>query len=205
MTDEDKYIEKITPIFLQYGIKSISMDDIAKELGISKKTLYQVFNDKAELVEKSINHIKLGMDKIIEEFNNSNFNVIEKEVRQRKKYVETYLKIKPTYIYDLKKFYPDIFQDFLAYKSKIISETTRKFIKEGQEQGLFRQDLDIDFMSKFSTTLTFAVFHPDIDTISEVELTSKKFSDQFFIYHMNGVCSDKGRKLFNELLKDKLL
>ena len=199
------YIEKITQLFLQYGIKSVSMDDIAKELGVSKKTLYQIYSDKTELVKKTINHILKEMDKIIEEFNSSSLNVIEKEVYQRKKYIETYLKIKPTYLFDLKKFYPEIFADFVKHKNKMITKTTRSFIKEGQQQGYIRQDLDAEFISKLSITLSFAVFHPELDTISETDLTSKTFSNQFFIYHMNGICSEKGRKLFNELIhKDTL-
>ncbi|GAF02427.1 TetR/AcrR family transcriptional regulator [Saccharicrinis fermentans] len=199
------YIEKITQLFLQYGIKSVSMDDIAKELGISKKTLYQIYSDKTELVKKSINHILEEMDKIIEEFNNSSLNVIEKEVHQRKKYIDTYLKIKPTYLFDLKKFYPQIFTDFVEHKNKMIIKTTRSFIEEGQDQGFIRQDLDADFISKLSITLAFAVFYPEVSTISEADLTSKHFSNQFFIYHMNGICSEKGRKLFNELIhKDSL-
>lgn len=201
----DQYIDKITPLFLQYGIKSVSMDDIAKELGISKKTIYQVFKDKTELVEKTIHHIKLHMKEIIQEFNNSELNVIEKEVHQRKKYMETYLKIKPTYVYDLKKFYPNIYDEFMEFKSDLISETTHQFILEGQEQGLFRDDLDPEFMSKLSVTLTFAVFHPEIDAFTESDLISKRFSDQFFIYHMNGICSDKGRLLLTQLLKNELL
>ncbi|WP_066630188.1 TetR/AcrR family transcriptional regulator [Labilibacter marinus] len=205
MNEIEEYISKITALFLQYGIKSVSMDDIAKELGISKKTVYQVFTDKNDVVFKSIAHLKLQMDNIIEEFNKSKLNVIEKEIAQRKKYMKTYLKIKPTYMYDLKKFYPNIFDDFIQYKTRIISETTYNFIKEGKEQALFRNDLDPEFMTKLSVTLTFAVFHPDIETFSEGDLTSKKFSDQFFIYHMNGICSDKGRKLFNELLNNEQL
>ncbi|MGQ1788286.1 TetR/AcrR family transcriptional regulator [Saccharicrinis sp. GN24d3] len=205
MKEKDEYIEKITPLFLQYGIKSVSMDDIATELGVSKKTLYQVFIDKKELVTKTIEHIKSDMENIIREYSKSNLNVIEKEARQRKKYMETYLKIKPTYVYDLKKFYPTVFHDFMEYKTQLISETTRNFVQEGQDQGLFRNDLDPEFMSKLTAKLTFAVFHPEIDTFSESDLTSKRFSDQFFIYHMNGICSEKGRKLLNELLKDELL
>ena len=205
MSEAEKHIEKITPLFLQYGIKSISMDDIAKELGVSKKTLYQVFSDKKEVVVKTIDYIKKHMDLIVEEFNSSNLNVIEKEIAQRKKHLKTYLKIKPTYVYDLKKFYPELFRDFVAYKTKLITETTHDFIKEGQVQGLFREDLDIEFMTKFSLTMTFAVFHPEIDIFTENDLISRRFSDQFFIYHMNGICSEKGRQLFNQLLKNELL
>ncbi len=205
MKDLNEYIEKITPLFLQFGIKSVSMDDIAKKLGISKKTLYQLFKDKTDIVIKTIDNIKIQMQKIVDEFNNSKLNAIEKEVQQRKKHLKTYLKIKPTYVYDLKKFYPNIFKDFLKFKTDIIKETTYQFIKEGQDQGLFREDINPEFMTKLSVTLTFAVFHPEIDIFSESDLVSKEFSDQFFIYHMNGICSDKGRKLFNQLMKDELL
>ncbi len=205
MKEMDPYIDKITPLFLQYGIKSVSMDDIATQLGISKKTLYQVYSDKTELVKKTMENIKGAMASIIDDYNQSDLNVIEKEIEQRKKYIETYRTLKPSFIYDLKKFYPNIFNDFRSYKSDFISRTTEKFIMEGQKQGLLREDIDVEFMCKLSIMLFSAMLNPEIEAFTESDLTSKNYSDQFFIYHMNGICSEKGRHLFNELFKEKLL
>ncbi len=201
----NEYIEKITSLFLQYGIKSMSTNDIAVELGISKKTLYQLFNDKADIVDKAIGFLKTQMQNIFEEYNNTDLNVIEKEVYQRKKHLESCLKIKPTFIYDLKKFYPQIFEGFKIFRTKLIQESTIKFIEVGKNQGLLREDIDADFMVKLSITLTFAIFHPELDAFSESDLSSKHYSDQFFIYHMNGICSEKGRIQLNQLLKSELL
>lgn len=205
MKEMDPYIDKITPLFLQYGIKSVSMDDIATQLGISKKTLYQVYSDKTELVKKTMENIKGAMASIIDDYNQSDLNVIEKEIEQRKKYIETYRTLKPSFIYDLKKFYPNIFNDFRSYKSDFISRTTEKFIMEGQKQGLLREDIDVEFMCKLSILFFSAMLNPEIEAFTESDLTSKNYSDQFFIYHMNGICSEKGRHLFNELFKEKLL
>ena len=204
-TKSEEYIVKITELFLQYGIRSVSIQDIANKLGMSKKTVYQVFLDKEDIVKQSIEYIKLQMDKIVVEFNSSRLNVVEREIAMRKKYLNTYLKIKPTYVFDLKKFYPNIYDDFIAYKTKLISKTTKKFIDEGQKQGLLREGIDPEYMCKLSITLTFAIFHPDIDVFSDSDLTSENYSDQFFLYHMNGICSEKGRKLLNKLLDNDLL
>ncbi len=205
MKEMDPYIDKITPLFLQYGIKSVSMDDIATQLGISKKTLYQVYKDKTELVKKTMENIKGAMASITDDYNPSDLNVIEKEIEQRKKYIETYRELKPSFIYDLKKFYPNIFNDFRSFKSDFIRRSTEKFIREGQKQGLLREDIDVEFMCKLSIMLFSAMFYPEIEAFTESDLSSKKYSDQFFIYHMNGICSEKGRHLFNELFKEKLL
>ncbi len=179
------------------------MDDIAKELSISKKKLYQIYKDKNELVEKTIQSIKKQMQIILEEYNNSPLNPIEKEIYYRRKYLKTYLTIKPTYVYDLKKFYPKIYNDMMQFKMNQISETTSKFVKEGIKQGLLRENLDEEFISKLSLTLNFALFHPEINFISDEDLTSKHFSDQFFIYHMNGICSEKGRKVFEQIFNNE--
>ena len=205
MKETDPHIGKITPLFLQYGIKSVSMDDIAAELGISKKTLYHIYKDKTELVKKTLEEIKATMERIIDDYMQSDLNAIEKEIEQRKKYSETFRTLKPSFIYDLKKFYPNIFNDFRSFKSDFIYRTTQKFITEGLKQGLLREDIDSEFMSKLSITLFSAMFYPEIQAFTESDLSSKTYSDQFFIYHMNGICSEKGRHLFNELFKEKLL
>ena len=205
MKETDPHIGKITPLFLQYGIKSVSMDDIAAELGISKKTLYHIYKDKTELVKKTLEEIKAAMELIIEDYMQSDSNAIEKEIEQRKKYSETFRTLKPSFIYDLKKFYPDMFSEFRRVKSDFIRRSTASFISEGQKQGLLREDIDAEFMSKLSITLFSSMFYPEIQAFTESDLASKTYSDQFFIYHMNGICSEKGRHLFNELFKDKLL
>lgn len=181
------------------------MDDIAGKLGVSKKTLYQIYTDKTELVKKTMANIKASMQHIINDYNKSDLNVIEKEIEQRKKYLKTYRALKPGFIYDLKKFYPDLYNDFHAFKSDFIGLSTQKFISDGQKQGLLREDLDTEFISKLSITLFSAMFYPEIQAFTEDDLVSKKYSDQFFIYHMNGVCSEKGRRLFNELFNKKHL
>jgi len=195
-------IEKISNLFLQYGIKSVSMDDIANNLGKSKKTLYQEVQDKNELVKEVIDFIKSKMLDIVKEYEMSDFNAIEKEIYHRKKYLKHYMNIKPTFLYDLRKFYAHVFEEFMSFKKELIMKTTQKIIEDGKEQGLFRQDIDSFFMAKLSVGLTFAAFHPEVDAITEDDITNKHFSNQFFIYHMNGICSEKGRKLFYQLIEN---
>ncbi|TLX72097.1 TetR/AcrR family transcriptional regulator [Labilibacter sediminis] len=205
MNSMHEQIEKVTNLFLQFGIKSISMDDIASELGISKKKLYQTYTDKTELVEKTITLIKLKIKEIVDEYSKLNMNAIEKEIYHRKKYLKTYLSIKPTFLFDLRKFYPSIFDDFISFKKLQTVKSCNNLIIEGKKQGLYREDLDPEFISKLSITLISSFIHPDLNEISENDLMSKAFSDQFFIYHMNGICTEKGRKIFNDLLKAELL
>ena len=205
MNEETEHIKKVTKLFLQFGIKSISMDDIAKELGLSKKKLYQIYTDKTELVEKTIISIKEIIKQIVLEYNSLELNAIEKEIFHRKKYLKTYLKIKPTFIYDLKKFYPSIYNDFMEFRKTQIIQSSHNMIIEGKKQGLYREDLNAEFISKLSVTLMCSITHPELNEISENDLMSKEFSDQFFIYHMNGICTPKGREIFNDLLKAELL
>lgn len=200
----NKHIEKITKLFFQFGIKSVSMDDIARELGLSKKKLYQIFTDKTEIIEKVIGAIKFKIENIEDECDTHQLNAIEKEIHHRKTYLKIYLKIKPTFVYDLRKFYPAIFNEFISFRKNQVIKSSYNLIIEGKEQGLYREDLNPDFISKLSVTLMCSILHPDLNEISERDLMSKEFSDQFFIYHMNGICTEKGRKFFNELISTEI-
>lgn len=205
MNENKKHIEKILSKFLEFGIKSISMDDIAAELGISKKKLYQVYKDKTDIVTQSIEALKGYMQSTTKEFNDSTLNVIEKEIEHQNRYIETYLKIKPTFIYDLKKFYPDLFLSFGLFKRELLFESTHKFIEDGIEQGLFREDIDPVYIAKHTITVTAAYFHPDINEISDQDLASRHFYKQYFLYHLNGLCSEKGRQVLNKLMQKSKL
>lgn len=205
MNENKKHIEKILTKFLEFGIKSISMDDIAAELAISKKKLYQLYKDKTDIVTQSIEALKGYMHCANKEFKDSTLNVIEREIEHQNRYIDTYLKIKPTFVYDLKKFYPDLYLSFGEFKRELLYTTTHKFIEEGIAQGLFREDIDPDYIAKHSVTLAFAYFHPDLNEINDQDLSSRHFYRQHFLYHMNGLCSDKGREVLNKLMLNSKL
>ncbi len=199
MIKENNYIQTITKSFLEIGIKSVSMDDISKKLGISKKTLYQIYKDKTDIVEKAIEFIKEQWIKVSEEYDNTELNVIEQEIEHRRKYLTIIQRFTPTFLFDLKKFYPEIYNEFIEFKKEITYKTSIKCVKQGIEQGLYRDDLDPEFIAKFTVTMSNATFNEDVSSFTHSEILGNKYAKDFYKYHLYGICSDKGRALFDKL------
>ena len=113
-------IEKISLLYQKYGIKSVTMDDVATELGISKKTLYQYFDDKAGLVKDIIHHYVNYQNKAFEEISDKNLNSIEL-IFEISKFVSKLLKeMNPSITFDLKKYYPEAWKLLIDHKTNHI-------------------------------------------------------------------------------------
>ncbi len=196
MEPKERISSKAEELFMQFGIRSVSMDDIANNLGMSKKTLYQYFADKDELVEAvvdghinevegdcmncrrdaqdAIHEIFLTMEHIMEEFKNMN----------------------PMLVYDLEKFHYKAYQRFKDYKDKFLLQIIRNNIEWGIKDELYRADLNIDVLSKYrieSIMIPFnvAVFPPgkyNLGKTSEIMIEN-------FTY---GLATIKGHKLIQK-------
>ena len=193
MEPKERISIKAEELFMQYGIRSVSMDDIANNLGMSKKTLYQYFADKDELVEAvvdshinvvegdcincrkeatdAIHEIFLTMEHIMEEFKNMN----------------------PMLLYDLEKFHFKAYQRFKNYKDKFLLQIIRDNIDWGIKDELYRADLNIDVLSKYrieSIMIPFnvAVFPPGKYNLAK---TSEIMIENFTY----GLATIKGHKL----------
>ncbi|MFV0345112.1 MAG: TetR/AcrR family transcriptional regulator [Bacteroidales bacterium] len=202
MNEKESYIEIITQDFLKYGIKSMSMDDIARLLGMSKKTLYQHFKDKNEIVCECIAFIK---SKMTHEFGNiycTEKSFIESEVERSRKMMEGNSVIKPTFIFDLKKFYPVEFAEFKNFKNDLIYKTCRINAENGKKQGLIREDVDIDFISKYCVTMVNAIFSPELSGFSEDDIISGRYANNFLRYSMHALCTPKGIDELNRLMNE---
>jgi len=191
-------LERVYELYNRFGIKSVTMDDVARELGISKKTLYQYVNDKAELVEKVISHNTDHHRDVIYGIVKQGHNAIE-ELLEVNRYMNKMMKEQnPTLDYDLKKYYPEINAKLVRESRKRMYESIRRNLVKGQEEGLYRQDMDIDVISRLHMTRLEYKYSSDSFTITE--LNSEKMMREIFVYHMHGIASDKGRKILQEKL-----
>ena len=154
---KDKIINKAKEMFLKLGFKSITMDDIACEMCISKKTIYKYFSNKDILIEESIDllhkEVKETMDAII----SKNYNAIEENFEIKRMFREMFKNAESSPIYQLKKHYPDIYNKVLNIQVSICEDCFRKNILKGIKEGLYRENLDIDNYVKFYYTLIFTI------------------------------------------------
>lgn len=154
---KDKIINKAKEMFLKLGFKSITMDDIACEMCISKKTIYKYFRNKDILIEESIDlvhkEVKETMDAII----SKNHNAIEENFEIKRMFREMFKSAESSPIYQLKKHYPDIYNKVLNIQVSICEDCFRKNILKGIKEGLYRENLDVENYVKFYYTLIFTI------------------------------------------------
>lgn len=195
---KDKIIEIAGEMFLTLGFKSVTMDDIAGNLGISKKTLYTHFKNKTELIDSVTSHlfdtICHGIDMICEEKKNP-----IQELFEIKRFVMEHLKDeKSSPQYQLQKYYPKIYASLKERQFQVMQESIIENLKRGIETDLFRSDIDTDFISRM-------YFH-GMTGIKDKELFPlKKYSmntlmNYYLDYHLRGICTSKGiKELENQL------
>ncbi|WP_462317425.1 TetR/AcrR family transcriptional regulator [Marinilabilia sp.] len=194
-------IKKGLELFNLYGIRSVTMDELAQEMGVSKKTLYQYFNNKndlvSEIMEFTANEIKTQLAKSP----GANINAIEEFFFHRRELFKKLSRQNTAVVFDLRKYYPEVFKRLKEMRRKMLYNAYIKNFEKGIHQGLYRQDLDIDFLSRLMTGSHVFIFDPTYGIFSEEELISDKFRTNLFNYHFKGICTDKGYKIFNELME----
>ncbi len=200
--EKKEILDKVCYLYKNYGIKSITMDDAARHLGISKKTLYQHFSDKTQLVKEAVlAEVSSRLDKLAI-LNRQQTNAIEDLLDYYKIQLNLILDYKPNFIYDLKKYYPDIYENYVKIKRENILKSTRQNLEKGKKEGLFRKELDVDIISRLLLMRIEGMIHSGI--FNTQELLSPKVFTELFYYHIYGIVSEKGREYF-ENHKDNLL
>ena len=194
----EKILHKATELFLNLGFKSVTMDDLAHEMGISKKTIYFHFENKTKLVEECtldlFCSISKGIDKIIARAKDP----IE-ELYEIKKFVMLYLKDqKSSPQYQLQKYYPRIHDAVKRKQYEVMSECVVDNVKRGMESGIYRENLNADFIAR--------IYFAGGNCIKDNELfPSDKFPmtqlmDYYLEYHIRGIVTPKGRKILNSII-----
>ncbi len=170
------------------------MDDIAQELSISKKTIYQYFKDKEELVS-IVAKVHLEKERIeIEQINKTAKNTMEEFILLSKCIKENHLRMNPVVFWDLKKYYHQAWHIFKEYKNGVFFESLRSSLKRGIEEGFFREDINIDVlaalrMEQIQMTYNEEIFPKDKYDIMEVQ-------NQLFNHFVHGVLTQKGEEEF---------
>jgi len=199
MEIKERIIAKAREQFFSYGVKSVTMDDIASELGISKKTIYQHFEDKDAIVHQ------LMMGEMLQDrcewgnLCNISKNVIDKTVKSMEIIKKAFAEINPSAYFDIKKYYPKTWLIFQEHKQTFIMEFIRKDLLEGIEQGFFRPEIKIDILVRMRMEQIETGFNPHLFpqnkfSLIEVELT---MLDHF----MRGILTTKGLEIYQEYLQ----
>jgi len=196
MDVKERILVKAEELFMQYGIRSVSMDDIANNLGMSKKTLYQYYADKDELVDAvvdghismiqtdclscrkdakdAVHEIFITMERIMDEFSNMN----------------------PMLLYDLEKFHFRSYQRFKNHKDKFLAQIIRQNIEWGIKDELYRPDISIDVISKFRLESMMIPFNVAVYPPGKYNLAA--LSEKIIEHFVYGLATIKGHKLIQK-------
>ena len=196
MDIKERIMVKAEELFMQYGIRSVSMDDIANNLGMSKKTLYQYYADKDELVHAvvdshingiqsdcigcrdeardAVHEIFITMERIMDEFNNMN----------------------PMLLYDLEKFHFSAYQRFREHKDKFLAQMIRENLEWGIKDELYRPEIDVDVICKFRLESMMIPFNVSVFPPGKYNLAD--LSEKIIAHFVYGLATVKGHKLIQK-------
>jgi AcrR family transcriptional regulator len=192
----DKILGAATDLFLQYGFKAITMDDIARRAGISKKTLYQHFANKHEVVTESVIWQKCNMTDTIEASLQNSENALEYMVRMMLCMDQVYKKINPVIMFELQRFFPEAYKTFRDQLETKDVDMMRKSIEQGMEEGLFRKEINADLMARYRLETSLMALQPNLMVNDRNDLMSVGMEiGEHFLY---GIMTHKGEELYQK-------
>ena len=162
METRERIQVKANELFMRYGIRSVSMDDIAAQLGISKKTIYQFFADKDELVDAVVDDEINGMQKDCSGVANAARDAVDEIFLTMEQIVEQFRNMNPMVLYDLEKFHFKAYQKFLRHKNEYLGKIIAGNIERGIREELYRPEVNIDIMAKFRLESMMLSFNMDL-------------------------------------------
>ncbi|HAL81214.1 MAG TPA: TetR/AcrR family transcriptional regulator [Mucilaginibacter sp.] len=194
MSQKERIIQGGEELFLTAGIKSITMDDIARHLGMSKKTIYQFFKDKNELVV-ALTRKKLQEDEEqVSGIISKSANVIEEMINMMKCSEEIFARINPIVIHELQKYHPEAWKQFQNFKSGVLIRTLEELLEKGIKQGYIRPEIDVKVIARMRVNQVELGFNNSV--FPAAEFNTWKVQQQFHEHFNYGICTLKGYKLF---------
>ncbi len=195
----ENILVKVGELYNKYGIKSVTMDDVARELGISKKTLYLHVENKNDLVSKVLDYLLNLKNQEFNEILSKKQNAIEELLEVGIYIIKAFRDFNPSTEYDLKKYYPEIFNKLQDIRKDSMFRSTLSNIKKGKLEGLFREDLDDEIIAKFQTN-RFLSMNSD-DFYNQDDMFNPQYILELFIYHIRGIANDKGIEVLDKTLE----
>lgn len=189
-------LERILWLFMRFGIRSITMDDIARELGVSKKTLYREFVDKNDLINKVIDFDMIQKRKFLEEVNRMDLDAIKEIFLLNGRIHQDRSRYSPTLYHDLKRYYPETYMRWLEEKRQNMFELIVGNLQKGKREGIYRKEIHEDSIGKlYMARMEILDKHEFPDG---PQALSSEFMQEIFTYHLHGICNENGLKALAE-------
>ncbi len=201
MEPQEKILKISLELFFKYGIKRVTMDDIAKELGMSKKTIYQFYKEKDDIVCQLCEIEMIKHQKKFEDVFLQSKNPIHEIMLISDNIREMMQNINPIFFLDLQKFHPTAFMQFQTFKENCAYKDIVRNIIKGKEEGFYRSEIDEDFVARHRLAQIDMLMFGNYFKFDKISFTkSHEIILDMFVY---GICTIKGHKLINKYKKIK--
>jgi AcrR family transcriptional regulator len=198
----DRIRQKADELFMRYGLRSVSMDDIAYSLGISKKTIYQFFADKNELVDavlaETLSYNKQNCDRN----RTASTNAVEEIFFSMEIAEQIFRNMHPSVLYDMQKYHPQAFARFLKHKNDYLYNVISKNLERGIKEELYRPEIDIEIISRYRVESMMLAFNPEFHISQKHNLA--EVEQQLIEHYLFGIASLKGHKLILKYQQERL-
>jgi len=202
MEVKERILVKAHELFNRYGIRSVSMDDIAAPLGMSKKTLYQYYTDKDELVDAVFslvmdeNREQCLQDKQLAE------NAIHEVFLAFDMVQEMFSNMNPSILFDMEKYHPACFKKFQEYKNGFLYQMVQLNLERGIKEEIYRTDIDVDIMIRYRLHSIMLAFNPDVFPNNRNNLVH--IEQQLQEHFLHGLATAKGQKLIQKYKNQRI-
>lgn len=195
---KEKILNKAAEKFLNLGVKSVTMDEIAGDLGMSKKTIYAHFSTKTKLVEATALHVFQKISEGIQAIREEKNDPIE-EMYEIKNFACTHLRNeRSSPQFQLKKYYPRIYETIRTKQQQVMEAQIKQNLERGMAAGIYRKDLPLPFTSRIYFVGLLGI--KDLDLFPEGDYTTAELIEKHLEYHLRAIVTDKGRAKLNHLL-----
>jgi|SRR5665647_358713 len=202
MNIRDRIKQKADDLYRRYGIKSVTMDEIASQLGVSKKTIYQSFNDKNELVDAVIAEM-LDYNKICcQDSCKYSQNAVHEVYLSMDILRDMLENMNPSILFDIERGHPQTFKKFSDYKYNFLSDLMKKNIERGKKEGLYRPEINADVITKIRLETIMLPFNEEIFPKNQYSLVYVQ--QELIEYFLYGMVTSKGYKLITKYQKERL-
>lgn len=192
-------LDKVRDLFFKYGVRSTSMDDICREVEISRKKIYQIFTNKNDLVEKLLELERQNFEII---FNTDKFdgvNAIDILLMVSKDVSNKFTDVSPSMTFDLQKYYPDIYNKHVEERIEFIFEKIRINLEKGINQGVYRNDLSVELVSRLYIRRLIDLHNPDF--FPPDKFSFQTLFDVMFDNFIRGIANEKGIEYYEKQKK----
>jgi TetR/AcrR family transcriptional regulator, cholesterol catabolism regulator len=201
MDVKERILSKATDLFMKYGIRSITMDEIAAQLGISKKTIYQFFTDKDDMVEAVIDR-EIGSNEMeCMQFRDQSENAVHHVFLAMENLEEMLAATNPLMLYDLEKHHPRSYKKLREYKYHFLHRIIIDNLEAGIREENYRSDMQLDIVAKCRIESSFLVFNQDLFPHNRYKISEVNFELAMLFLH--GITTAKGKKLIEKYTTER--